>query len=242
MLPPFIKRIIVTKKIQFVTTEQEIQDKIDIPKPARQYVADWYKRANNFIGGNMEIKEYGINKDIKLCAPFLDIMTAGYTVELLCDLLVEKTGDTIKFNWSETPAPIAMRDKKMASTLPRPAGHSNNMYAWVMPYGPLTPPGYSALITHPFNRFDLPFTCTSGIIESDNYSMPGEIPFFFKEDFEGIIPAGTPIIQILPFKRDSWKSEKKKFDNSFNLKQLFSIRKSIYGAYKKLYWIKKEFN
>lgn len=230
------------KKIKFLTTEKEIHDKIEIPKPSKKYVADWYKKANSFIGGQMQIKEYGINKDLKLCAPFLDSMTCGYIVELHCDLFVERNNGEIKFSWAETPAPISPRDKKMASTLPRPAGHDNNMYAWSMPYGPLTPPGYSAIITHPFNRFDLPFTCTSGIIESDNYSMPGEIPFFFKQGFEGIIPAGTPIVQIIPFKRDSWISEKSNFDEKFNRKQLYSITRVMYGAYKKLYWRKKNFD
>lgn len=232
----------MTKKIKFVTTQQEIHDKIDIPKPSKKYVADWYKNSNHFIGGEMEIKEYGLNKDLKLCAPFLDVMISGYTVDLLCDLVVERNKGEVKFTWTESPAPVAPRDKKMASSLPRPAGHDRNMYAWVMPYGPLTPPGYSALVTHPFNRFDLPFTSTSGIIESDNYSMPGEIPFFFKEGFEGIIPAGTPILQILPFKRDSWISEQAKFDEKFNRRQLYSIGKTLHGAYKKLYWVKKSFD
>lgn len=230
------------KKIQFVTTEMEIQEKLNCPVPAKKHVADWYKKANNFIGGNMEVRDYGLNKDIKLCAPFLDVMTSGYIVELICDVVVEKFDGSVKFTFTETPAPIAMRDKKMASTLPRPAGHDRDMYAWAMPYGPLTPPGYSALITHPFNRFDLPFTTTSGIVESDNYSMPGEVPFFFKSEFEGIIPAGTPIVQIIPFKRDSWVSEKRPFDSKFNLQQLYSIRRNLYGAYKKLHWVKKSFD
>jgi len=27
-----------------------------------------------------------------------------------------------------------------------------------------------------------------------------------KNNFEGLIPKGTPVIQVIPFKRDNWKS------------------------------------
>ena len=33
-----------------------------------------------------------------------------------------------------------------------------------------TPPGYSMLITHPFNRPDLPFTTLTGLVDCDRYS------------------------------------------------------------------------
>lgn len=231
----------MSKKIDFVTIDQEVHDKIEIPRSAKSFIPDWYKKADSYIGGKMKPTENGLLKDIKLCVPFLDVMTAGYNVELLCDIIVERKGGTTHFHWTETPAPIAMRDRNMAHTMPRPAGHEKQMHAWVLPYGPRTPMGYSCLVTHPFNRFDLPFTTTSGIIDSDNYSMPGEVPFFFKEGFEGILPAGTPVAQIIPFKRDNWKSSKAPLDMSFVRKQIYSVQKTISGGYKKLHWSRKSY-
>ena len=174
----------MSKKIKFIPGSSEISKKIDIPKPSKRYIADWYKKSHNFIGGEMKIEDFGINKDLKLCVPLLDSMTAGYMYELTSDLIVEKENNHYKFVWADTPQTIQMRSKEIAKQLPRPAGHSRDMFAWIMPYGPLTPKGYSAIVTHPFNRWDLPFTTTSGIMESDNYSVPGEVPFFFKEGFE----------------------------------------------------------
>ena len=59
-------------------------------------------------------------------------------------------------------------------------------------------------------------------------------PFFIKEGFTGLIPYGTPIVQIIPFKRDDWKS---KFSFS-TVKQadLFQFaKKKIVNRYKTFY-------
>jgi hypothetical protein len=61
------------------------------------------------------------------------------------------------------------------------------------------------LITHPINRYDLPFTSVSGLADYDVYPLPGNVSFHIKEGFEGTIPAGTPIMQIIPIKREDWE-------------------------------------
>ena len=33
------------------------------------------------------------------------------------------------------------------------------------------------------------------------------MPFFIKEGWTGVIPAGTPYAQMIPFLRENWKSE-----------------------------------
>jgi len=134
------------------------------------------------------------------------------------------------------------RNPAMAKTLPRPSGHSNSLYAWNIKWGVQTPSGYSSIFIHPLNRYDLPFTTTSGIMDTDTYSMGGEIPFFLKQDFEGIIPEGTPIVQIIPIKRDSWQSIRSKYDDRFVKNSLYQIGKTLYGGYKKLFWQKKHYN
>ena len=69
------------------------------------------------------------------------------------------------------------------------------------------PEGYSALYTHPLNRFELPFLTMSGIVDNDHVRLPGTMPFFFLKAVTGIIPAGTPYAQIFPFRREHWQSE-----------------------------------
>ena len=137
---------------------------------------------------------------------------------------------------------MTLRDPEVASTLPRPAGHHNTHYAWNNVVGFKVPKGYSVLVTHPLNRFDLPFTTLSGIADADTPMGGGNIPFFMKNDFEGIIPKGTPIAQIIPFKRDDWKREDSNPDFAEESRVLnWKARAVLHGYYKKTAWHKKSF-
>jgi hypothetical protein len=61
-----------------------------------------------------------------------------------------------------------------------------------------------------------------------------------KEGFEGLIPKGTPFMQMIPFKRDDWKSEFKEHD--FKDQLLANVvHSSFWGVYHKQFWHKKTF-
>jgi hypothetical protein len=229
------------KKIKFMAGSHDSAIKLIPPAPAKTFVPDWYRKAERFIGGKMDLNESGVNKDLKLCVPFLDALTSGYCIELPCDIYVKRNSTDVVFFWHEKPEPVEMRSKQMATTLPRPSGHDKDLYAWVSEWATITPDGYSALFTHPLNRFDLPFTTTSGIVDSDKYFAAGQIPFFLKEGFEGVIEAGTPIVQIIPFKRDNWENETLPYNEEFLTKTKYSIQRLLFGGYKKLLWQKKDF-
>ena len=115
-----------------------------------------------------------------------------------------------------------------------------------------TPPGYSVLFTHPMNWHYLPFYSLSGVVDTDTYTMPVLFPFMMKNNFEGIIPKGTPVIQIIPFKRDDWKSNiYDKVSPVFRAKQSDVAKdydsrryvngKAVGGIYKKDYRKKKRY-
>lgn len=213
--------------------------------PIKTPIPQWWKDGESFL------KDENGNPDgggLKSCIPFMEIMNTGYTIVSPFDIYVSKNKDgDLDIRWAspdsgEWPMFIQERPKDLGATIPRPAGHYPNHFVWHCMWSWKTPRKYSTIVTHPFNRFDLPFTTLSAIVDSDKFQGNGNIPFFFKEDFEGIIKAGTPIIQIYPFKRTSWKSWK---DDSFNMdiqeKQLKDIRTNPKKSYKKAFWIRKEF-
>jgi len=70
----------------------------------------------------------------------------------------------------------------------------------------------------------------------------GNYPFFLKKDFEGIIPAGTPMYQMIPVKRDSWQGESMPFDEIEATRMEYNIKRFFYGGYKKLHWVKKDYS
>ena len=79
-------------------------------------------------------------------------------------------------------------------------------WKWTVPWSIETPKGFSLLFTHPLNRMELPFVTMSGIVDTDEYECPVNLPFLIREGFMGVIPKGTPIAQVIPIKREKWSS------------------------------------
>jgi hypothetical protein len=69
------------------------------------------------------------------------------------------------------------------------------------------------------------------------------MPIVLKRGFEGVIKQGTPISQLIPIKRDRWKSEQKKFNqdgyNPFIDNLMATITMEKWYMNKK--WIKKQY-
>jgi hypothetical protein len=87
------------------------------------------------------------------------------------------------------------------------------------------------------------FTILPGIVDTDTYTAPVNFPFVLNDPkFEGLIPCGTPIAQVIPFKRDGWKLN---LGDDIQLRKVNSLinvlRKSFFDSYKTRYWFKKEY-
>jgi hypothetical protein len=229
----------MAKKIKFATRHEFI----DLPKSAAQSIPEWYKlspRTND--GKKLQIsKEGNVNSAIKMCIPFLDSMTSGYTVHTWQDIQVNSEDGVSGASWKIKPDILGIRDRSFSGHLPVPAGHNSANFYWIAEFVFQTPPGYSVLVTHPFNRFDLPFTTLSAVVDSDGTLHEGGVPFFMKEGFEGIIPAGTPMFQILPFKRENWESEEDPSIIKIADRNIFKSGSAIGGWYKKNIWKRKTY-
>jgi hypothetical protein len=164
-------------------------------------------------------------------------------IPLAQDIAIKQTegGPSITFN-NDAGSPIEMRETGLNGLLPTPKGCSDVHFAWQTSVCFKIPKGYSALLTHPLNRFDLPFITASGVIDGEYSVPPGNLPVFISSTFEGIVPMGTPIVQILLFKSESWDSINDKDiieESMLNNKRAKSMS---YGWYKKNIWKKKTYN
>jgi hypothetical protein len=212
-------------------------------KPAKHFIPDWYKDIKGYNKNNLKIEENGYTPmlNLKSCTPFFDSFNTGYIVELAQDLYVEVKEGKPKISWMAKPDPISVREVR-ENIIPIPHGYSDSHFVWQYPHILNAAKGYSAILTHPFNRHDLPFVTLTGIIDIDVLVGDGNIPFFIQEGFEGLIPRGTPILQIIPFKRESWKINKDESLIEKNHKENLDKRRSMIGWYKSNRWQKKEFN
>jgi hypothetical protein len=168
-------------------------------------------------------------------------MTAGYVIRLEVDLLVEQLDGAPYVQWQTgwTQVEKHVDDQVPASQIP--SGYSRHPLKFINQYLIKTPPGYSSLFVHPLNRTDLPFMTLSGIVETDSYYSNIHFPFFIKEGFEGIIPAGTPIVQVIPLKREQWKNAIGEADAQKLDEANFRLRGKIGRSYKSQWWVRKSY-
>lgn len=65
---------------------------------------------------------------------------------------------------------------------------------------------------------------------------------YVKDGFSGIVEAGTPIAQIIPFKRESWESRRGGTELLLEKEETFKLITSKFtGGYKKFLWSRKEY-
>jgi hypothetical protein len=227
------------KIIKFATTEEYLV----YPQPAQKLVPEWYRKAERFVGGKQGFKPHTVigTSTIKSCMPFLDALTAGYIIELWQDLEVDYENNEPVLNWRAEPAVAETRRPETLQNLPMGSEYHKETFAWKQPFYIKTPKGYSLLVTHPLNYFDLPFTTTTGIVDSDSVLGNGNLPFLLKKDFKGIIPKGTPIAQIIPLKREEWKSRIDENLIEEYKEHRVSLRRTASSWYKDKIWKRKPY-
>ena len=81
-----------------------------------------------------------------------------------------------------------------------------NSFLMINPWQIKTPEGYSSLLMPVLNA-NLPLQFSAGIVNTDSYHNKINFPFFVREKWKGVVKKGTPLIQVIPFKRDEWEHE-----------------------------------
>ena len=186
----------------------ELEGLIPAPTPAQAGLPDWLRTMPSQAFSAVAA---GDDDTVKRCPPFIDAMTYGFLIPLICDLKVENG----EFTWeSDLPpggavsfprAPIGFHDPSQVAGTPmfepdRFLIKFHNL--WTIE----APDGYSLLFTHPANRFDLPFTTLTGLVDCDRYHdvwihFPAR---WHDANFSGVVPKGTPVAQIFPVRRETW--------------------------------------
>lgn len=182
------------------------------PIPASTMVPEWYKDLESYMSGEKKPNgNAGTTATAKRCMPIFDAMTGGYLILTHADLFVsqkeEPDGKVIPFyEWANHGA-ISFHPKEQLPDHPDDTGHEVAYPKWNNTWGIKTPPGYSTLFIPPMHR-ENPIIALPGVVDTDTYNSPVNFPFVLRDPkMEGLIPAGTPIVQVIPFKRDSWKME-----------------------------------
>lgn len=240
-----------TKTIKFLA-EEYADNYIEYPIPAKSAIPDWYKKAPRYVnnGSHPRLIDKKISKNTtyKSCMPLRDALTMGYIWCLPVDIQITKKNGDYDVYWSALNDVVSIHSKDQVPFLPNLKYNENtNIFKFNFRFLVKTPKGYSVLYTQPFNRHDLPFTIFSGVIESDSYELEVNFPFQLNVDLQEdevlIIEKGTPVVQFVPIKRESWKHKKELITDPYRIQKVFNeINGKIIHAYRSLYWIKKNYD
>lgn len=222
------------------------------PRPASKMVPEWYKQQPATVGNEMDfMSKGGGNATIKRCMPIFDLITAGYILTWPMDVYIDATNPE-KITWS-VPQPLSPYGNDMVAThgaeqvthYPVDLDIYHKQIFRILPFWSVkTPPGYSSLFVHPIHRDNLPFHSFAAFVDTDKFISDGHLSMHFEKDFKGIIKQGTPLIQVIPIKRDDWEMElveQTMADKEVN-KQRLNIRSSFKHSYKEKFRSKKDFH
>ncbi|WP_315727560.1 MULTISPECIES: hypothetical protein [unclassified Bradyrhizobium] len=218
---------------------KELEGLIPQPVPATLGLPDWLKAMPSTAFSALN---QGEEQTIKRCPPFVDAMTSGFLIPLVCDLKVEDGG----ISWdNELPpggaidfprSPVSFHD--VAQVTGSPLFEADRFLLkfhnlWTIE----APEGWAVLFTHPINRFDLPFTTLTGLVDSDRYHDSFvHFPVHWHDTaFRGVLPKGTPVAQCIPVKRQAWTMQTSSFTDE-EIAEVHEVRDALkreQGLYRK---------
>jgi hypothetical protein len=223
------------KKIKFTAINEDYENVWPHPQAASYFMSKNYKDLKRHTDNNIH------KPTVKTCVPFLDALTAGYIIPFDQDYVVDATETDLSISASNKEAEPAGFHSKTQLPLGDDKGKENAgkfHNKWLI----RTPPGYSCLFIQPLNRMEERFEAISGVVDTDTYINVINFPFHWKKwNQQTLLKKGEPMIQVIPFKRESWKKWSGFTMEVDHGKTLRLLESKFVDRYKKMFWHKKSF-
>ena len=199
-------------KIIFTSISEYAYEVADRPIPSSQSVPQWWKDMPLFVheDKDLKVKNRKTNYTSKKCVPMLDGIVSGYIVPLWADIVISEDDvfDSPNIDWRVSSPVFEVQPLEATKGIPTPEGYSNVVFKFLNQWRIKTPKGTSCLIVPYLGDHNPIFRAIPGIVDTDKYEQEITINGWIKNDFKGVLRKGTPMCQIIPFKRESeWKSE-----------------------------------
>jgi hypothetical protein len=175
------------------------------PQPAARFLPDWFRDLDREMGMPDAHGMAGLT--VKACLPVTDVFTLGFVIPLPYDVRIAVPQDRmhIQLGWDERCAfqPIEQHHPGQLGA-PNPPFEGVMPLKFINPWRIKVPDGYSVLFQPVMNRPELPFYCFSGLVDCDRFATTINFPFFWSgAPGEFVLESGTPMIQIVPIRRDA---------------------------------------
>lgn len=152
------------------------------------------------------------NGTVKRCVPFLDALSSGFIIPLWADVYVfARNGElTVEFP-PNFPRQESLGSHSIVQIPKHPLAqkpYGDMPLKFINPWVIETDPGVSCIFTSPLNHMETRFKILDGVVDTDTYYNCINFPFIWTGgDGEFIIPKGTPLVQVIPFRREQCELE-----------------------------------
>jgi hypothetical protein len=236
----------LVNEIEFIALDKYSFEVCPKPFPASQALPQWWKDASPYKktldspdGKKIIVENFESNATFKKCTPMLDMISSGYVVPLWADVQIKIVNNSPTLSWRVKRSVFSLHDGEGVEI---PVGYHNDQFKFLNQWIPKLSSGFSALIIPCPGYPNNPFRPISAIIDYDKTTHPLYPPMYLRNDFEGIIEKGTPMFQIIPFKRNNWKSSFSFLeDGQSMINEDRDIKATIVNNYVKNFWEKKSY-
>ena len=212
------------------------------PTLAKSTLPEWYKQQSSY-------DEFG-HPTIKRCLPVFDAMSSGYFLLAQSNITVDSTNPAGLFVKSDNDFDgklFNQHDLSQYDKYPVPLEYHKSLLRIDPMWAVQTPKDYSALFINPIHGGSRNIMAMSALIDTDNFISNGHLSFFVKSDTVFKIKKGTPIVQVIPIKRESWESVEMSVEESA-VSLDYQDKAGIMidgihqlGGYKKIFHVQKSF-
>ena len=226
----------------------QLEGTIDPPVRASKAIPEWIKVIPN---------EHNKFLTAKRCLPLIEACSDGYVWKTHCDIEFEvaenEKGTYLSLNFYsginhfafDQGQPIIGKhgddqinvDKQPLKEKIRL--HGDNPWRQVYKFNNLfvieTPKGYSCRFKSLSNSFNIPIQLFEGVVETDTYYSSINFPFRYtgsRKPHTYLLEKGTPLVQIIPFKREKWQTEYGLADLDRVHKQQYSLTTVFKNGYR----------
>lgn len=203
-------------KYTFIALEEDIRNFLN-PIPASKAIPEWYKKLPKYrdaYTSEPSESSFKIINDsfvpqftMKQCIPVRDYLTAGYIIPLWAEIGVSFDQSGPKFIGSD-PSIIKIEPHHLNQIKDTPLQKEQNvkgsLHKLISPWAFKTPPGYSTLFFSP-RFYKGKIEILPSIVDTDTHHSVN-FPFIYRgaANKDCILEIGQPIVQLVPFKRESW--------------------------------------
>jgi hypothetical protein len=211
------------RKITFFTTVNGLQDAFPVI-PAKDYRPNWIAGARDSYLKRKEKAEKENERFTHLyrCPGIFDIMSKGFILPMMWDVIIETNGDDESFGWSVPSGELSLIHTNgklvdghmahlIAQPMPKRTGCLKSLVKFNSPWHVVAPPDVKLMIIGiPYpDPEDAVFEQVPGILDPGMSTELNPQGYWKVLNDKHLLRAGTPMMQIIPLTDEEFELEVK---------------------------------